>query len=125
MLDALDVKINQYDWTTVHTSTDLPNGGRAFALVVCSSVCSFLDDYPSTVEVLVSRLAPGGLFVQWDWEPTGDDEHGLARHQIRHTLTATGLAAIAVHTGFTIEVNGQAMSPLMGHGRRPHHEPES
>ncbi|MGB5756166.1 MAG: class I SAM-dependent methyltransferase [Acidimicrobiales bacterium] len=119
MLDVLDAKIDQHDWTTVRTSTDLPDEVTRFDLVVCSSVCSFLDDYPSTVDELVSRLIPGGLFVQWDWERTGDDEHGLTRDQIRRTLTAAGLADTDVNTGFTVEVNGQTMSPLMGLGRRP------
>ena len=125
MLEALDAKIAQHGWTTVRTSTDLPDEVARYDLVVCSSVCSFLDDYPSTVGHLVSRLAPAGLFVQWDWERSGDDEHGLTRDQIRHALNTAGLSAIDVHTGFTIEVNGQTMSPLMGHGQRPRHEPES
>ena len=124
MLDALDVKINEYDWTDSAHSTDLPNGGRAFALVVCSSVCSFLDDYPSTVEVLVSRWTWRPL-RRMDWEPTGDDEHGLTlrpdpphphsrgtrrdrrSHRIHHRGERPGHVA------------------LHGHGRRPHHEPES
>jgi hypothetical protein len=65
----------------------------------------------------VARLKPGCLFVQWDWEQTDDDDHGLTRTQVREALTGAGLADVGVRTGFTIEVNGQAMSPLVGYGR--------
>lgn len=119
MLDVLDAKIDRYGWSAVHTSSDPPEVVDGFDLVVCSSVCSFLADYPSAVGELASRLAPGGLFVQWDWERSGDDGHGLTPDQIRAALTAAGLTAIDVRPGFAIEVNDQIMSPLMGHGRRP------
>ena len=116
MLDALAAKIDRHDWTTVRTSTRLPEPSR-FDLVVCSSVCAFLDDYSATAADLVSRLAPGGLFVQWDWERTGSDDHGLTRAQIHDALTCAGLTDVDVRTGFAIEVNGQAMAPLVGYGR--------
>jgi len=124
MLDTLDAKIDQHGWTTVRTATELPGESSRFDLVVCSSVCSFLDDYLATVETLVSRLNPGGLFVQWDWEQTDDDEHGLTRNRIRDALTDAGLADIDVRTAFTVEVGDQNMAPLVGHGRWPHREPE-
>jgi 2-polyprenyl-3-methyl-5-hydroxy-6-metoxy-1,4-benzoquinol methylase len=116
MLDALTIKIDQGGWTTVRTSTQLPGPSR-FDLVVCSSVCAFLDDYPATAADLVSRLGADGLFVQWDWERTDNDDHGLTRTQIHKALTCAGLTDVDVRTGFTIEVNGQAMAPLMGYGR--------
>ena len=43
------------------------SGSGTHDLVVCSSVCGFLDDYPGTVARLAGLLRPGGLFVQWDW----------------------------------------------------------
>ena len=119
MLDALTVKIDRHGWTTVDTAAELPDHPARFDLIVCSSVCAFLDDYPATVAELVARLEPGGLFVQWDWERTGDDDHGLTRPEISDTLTAAGLAEVVVDTAFTIEVDGQAMAPLVGQGRRP------
>ncbi len=119
MLEVLDAKIVQHGWTGVRTSVELPPKSARFDLVVCSSVCSFIDDYPGTVEELAARLQPGGLFVQWDWERTDDDHDGFTRDEIRETLARVGLADIAVGTGFAIQVDGQTMSPLMGHGRRP------
>jgi len=87
-------------------------------LIVCSSVCAFLDDYPATVIDLTSRLAGGGFFVQWDWERTADDDHGLSRDQIRHALTAAGLQAVEVGIGFEVTAEGHSMAPLMGTGRQ-------
>ena len=119
MLNALAAKIDRYGWSTVRISTRLPESVPRFDLVVCSSVCAFLPDYPSAVQELASHLGPGGLFVQWDWERTDDNDHGLTRTQIHRALAAAGFTDVGVRTGFTIEVNDQAMSPLMGYGRQP------
>lgn len=58
--------------------------------------------------------------VQWDWERTPGDEHGLTRDQIAGALHGAGLTDIGVVIGFDIEIDGHRMAPLMGHGRRPH-----
>lgn len=118
MLDVLHTKITQRRWTRVRTDTSLPAEHEAFDLVVCSSVCSFLDDYPATVEELVTHLRDGGLFVQWDWERLGEEPHGLARTEIRDTLMAAGLIDVSVSDAFSVTVDDQTMSPIMGHGQR-------
>lgn len=121
MLAVLDAKIERHGWTHVRAMTELPRQPRPYDLVVCSSVCAFLDDYPGTVEHLVGRLRPGGLFVQWDWEldPADDDPHGLEREDIRQALSGAGLSAVTVDVGFDAPVEGQTMSPLMGVGQKP------
>jgi 2-polyprenyl-3-methyl-5-hydroxy-6-metoxy-1,4-benzoquinol methylase len=93
----------------------------AFDLVVCSSVCAFVDDYPETARELAALLRPGGLFVQWDWEldPSSDDPHGLSRAQIHEALTAAGLQEVVVETAFEVCVQGKPMRPLLGAGQRP------
>ena len=58
MLDVLDTKIAERHWSRVRTGMSLPVERHAFDLVVCSSVCAFLDAYPSTVAELVARLRP-------------------------------------------------------------------
>ncbi|MFT5531125.1 MAG: 2-polyprenyl-3-methyl-5-hydroxy-6-metoxy-1,4-benzoquinol methylase [Candidatus Poriferisodalaceae bacterium] len=58
MLSVLDAKIARHGWATVTTSTSLPPNDVSFDLVFCSSVCSFLDDYPGAVRDLDARLAP-------------------------------------------------------------------
>jgi len=91
-----------------------------FDLVVCSSVCGFLDDYPGAVALLANSLRSGGLLVQWDWEfePGSEGPRGLSRDEIRTALEQAGLRAVSVETGFRLTVDGDAMSPLMGVGIR-------
>ena len=94
--------------------------GAPFDLLVCSSVCAFLDDYPGAVSTLVGLLRPGGWFIQWDWELAPDDPEpfGLTRDQTTSTLLAAGLDQVVVETAFEIEVGGHVMRPIMGRGRR-------
>jgi len=119
MLDVVVSKADRQNWAKVRASTKLPVDSAPYDLVVCSSVCSFVEDYQATVEELVSLLAPGGLFVQWDWERTDDDDHGLSRSQICHTLGGVGLGDVDVRTAFCVDTNGESLSPLIGHGQRP------
>lgn len=118
MLDVLDAKIAAHEWSNVRTHTEIPASAGGFDLVVCSSVCSFLDDYPGTARRLAGLLRPGGVFVQWDWERAPGDEHGLTRPEIEESLTAAGLRDLRVDTAFDVEFEGHAMRPLIGIGRR-------
>jgi len=118
MLDVLNAKIVEHHWVNVGTSTALPLERFTFDLVVCSSVCSFLDDYPATIGELATRLRSDGLFVQWDWERADQDSNGLTRNEILIALDGAGLLDITVSAAFTVEVNGQPMTPLIGHGRQ-------
>jgi SAM-dependent methyltransferase len=120
MLDVLRSKHGLVASGRVITDGHLPASAQRFRIVACSSVCAFLDDYPATVADLAARLEPGGLLVQWDWERTPGDEHGLTRDQIAGALHGAGLTDIEVVIGFDIEIDGHRMAPLMGHGRRPH-----
>lgn len=121
MLDVLDAKIEDHAWTNVATSGSLPRTPDSFDVIVCSSVCSFLPDYPATAVTLAALLRPGGLFVQWDWERDDGDEdgHGFSRAEIAETLTAAGLEHVEVATGFRIPAGDDEMAPLMGTARAP------
>ncbi len=119
MLDVLRSKRDLMDSGRLTVDADLPASGPGARIVVCSSVCAFLDDYPATVAELAARLEPGGLFVQWDWERTPGDDLGLTRDQIAAALGSSGLVDVDVSVGFDIEIDGHRMAPLMGHGRRP------
>lgn len=118
MLSVLNDKATQRRWTNVTTSPELPRNTSSFDLIVCSSVCSFLEDYPDTVTVLASLLRPNGLFVQWDWERSGDDDHGLSKVEINDALRQAGLVHVGVTTAFSITIDGHEMSPLVGYGQR-------
>ena len=91
-----------------------------FDVITCSSVCAFLPDYPATVVELTRLLAPGGTFVQWDWEldPSAEEAFGLARGDIERALREAGLQDVAVRVGFREPVEDMLMAPLMGTGRR-------
>ncbi len=121
MLDVLDAKIEQHGWSHVTTSTQLPTTLESYDLVVCSSVCSFLDDYPGTLAELAKLLVPGGGFVQWDWErdDSDDDPHGLSRPEISAALLAAGLTVASVETAFEVSLGEMTMRPLVGVGFAP------
>ncbi|MEM9492165.1 MAG: class I SAM-dependent methyltransferase [Myxococcota bacterium] len=92
-----------------------------FDLVVCSSVCAFVDDYPGTAAILSGRIRPGGLFVQWDWEldPAEESPVGLSRAAMRAALGQAGLTVVHLEVGFSITAEGDTMAPLMGAGQVP------
>ena len=118
MLGVLDAKIEARGWTNVRLSTDIPTSQGEHELVVCSSVCSFLDDYPGTTQRLSELVRPGGVFVQWDWEREGVDEHGLTRTEIRESMASAGLIGLHIDTAFEVEFEGHTMRPLIGLGQR-------
>ncbi len=91
-----------------------------FDLIVCSSVCAFLDDYTGTVAMLAGLLAPGGHFVQWDWEldPDADEPFGLTVDDIKQAIQGAGLEVVSVAPRFDVDIEGQLVQPLMGVGRR-------
>lgn len=120
MLAVLEAKVRQRGWPGVTTTTELADAPAGNDLIVCSSVCSFLDDYPQTMTHLAGLLRPGGLVIQWDWERNDDrDGHGLTRDEVADALAGAGLGAIVVETAFEVELDDQVMRPLVGHGRRP------
>ncbi len=121
MRGVLEAKAERRGWGHVRLDRAIPCTHDSHDLVVCSSVCSFLDDYPGTVHRLADLLGPGGLFVQWDWERHDEDNgtHGLSRGEVRAAIEAAGLADVHVGTAFEIEVDGQFMAPLIGVGQKP------
>ena len=130
MIDRLGLKIDRLGLTNVHTTTEAVEHaarhntalfGSPFDLVVCSSVCAFLDDYAGTAGTLVGLLRPGGLFVQWDWEldPDAHEPFGLTREQVRATLSGSGLEAIQVTGAFEVPMGDKTARPLVGVGQAP------
>ena len=134
MIDRLRHKIERLGLTNVHTTTDAIEHaarhnpalfGSPFDLVVCSSVCAFLDDYAGTASTLVRLLRPGGLFVQWDWEldPHAHEPFGLTRERVRETLSGSGLEAIQVTGAFEVPMGDKTVRPLVGVGQAPPPDP--
>lgn len=121
MVEVLDRKIRggvQGVRTRVGGADDVE---EPFDLIVCSSVCAFLDDYPGTVKVFAERLAPDGWLVQWDWalNPDAEEPFGLTVDQIRAAHEGAGLEVLRADVGFHAAIGDKTMAPLMGVGRRP------
>ncbi|MCA9579766.1 MAG: class I SAM-dependent methyltransferase [Myxococcales bacterium] len=114
-----NVRAGVASWTPATINRDELAQG-SFDLVVCSSVCAFLDDYPGTIAMLARRLALGGTFVQWDWEldPTAAEPFGLTASSVQAALDGAGLEVVSVGIGFDVAIEGARMRPLMGVGRR-------
>ena len=127
MVEVLAAKVEQHGWSNVDAiaaSLDSVRHDRpelftsTFDLVVASSVCAFLDDYPGTAAELATLLRPGGVFVQWDWELNDEDDEavGLTRSQMLNALAVAHLSDIRVERAFEVEVEGETMRPLVGFG---------
>ena len=86
-----------------------------FDLIVASSVCAFLPDYGSTLQLLKTLLKPNGLFIQWDWLKTDDDsDFGFTEEIIESALTRADLKALSITIAFSLKSNKGAMQVLMG-----------
>lgn len=86
-----------------------------FDLIVASSVCAFLPDYESTLQLLKTLLKPNGLFIQWDWLKTDDDsDFGFTEEIIESALTRADLKALSITIAFSLKSNKGAMQVLMG-----------
>lgn len=129
MLAVLRAKIDTHAWAHVHTIAGTLEQALArapqqlqtpFDVVVCSSVCAFVPDYPATVQRLASMLKPRGVFVQFDWErdDTAEEPFGLSRTRIETALRTAELTDVDVGTAFSCMLDEDTMRPLFGIGRR-------
>lgn len=113
-LEPVDTLVAELTEGTIAANPSLQ---RPFDLVVASSVCAFLPDYPQTLRLIRSVLKPGGIFVQWDWERTeADPEFGFTTKMIDSALRDTGFDGVAVKP-LTLEIADASMAVLMGVGR--------
>ncbi len=100
---------------------ETPPFREPFDLIVASSVCAFLPDYPAIARRLASLLNPGGLLVQWDWEadPARPEEPGLDRAAIGAALLGAELEDVTIDVGFDLTIDDLHLAPLRAVGRRP------
>ncbi|MBL4637199.1 MAG: class I SAM-dependent methyltransferase [Kofleriaceae bacterium] len=129
MLKVLGERIEQEGWTKIKpVCGDLldqairsqPIFQAPFDLIVASSVCSFLPDYPAFLDVVSKLLSPQGIFVQWDWlaNEAGDWASGFSLEQIENAYSANGLQSVRVGKGFVFEFQGKELDVLMGVARK-------
>ncbi|MEH6580030.1 MAG: class I SAM-dependent methyltransferase [Amphritea sp.] len=108
-IDALAVELTQ------ETIQSNPSLQRQFDLIVASSVCSFLPDYESTLQLLKTLLKPKGVFVQWDWLNTGGASgFGLSKEAVESAFVNAGLEVASITQAFTLESKQGSMPVLMG-----------
>ena len=89
-----------------------------YDLIVTSSVCSFLPDYEGTLRLLKSLLKPNGIFVQWDWLKSGEDnDSGFNEDRIESTYQRAGLEKLSITEAFSIECEAGPMKVIMGVAR--------
>lgn len=128
MIGVLEAKIAARGLTNIEpVAADLagflaaepPGAGRRFDLIVASSVCGFLPDYPQVVATLARCLRPQGIFVQWDWAHNDQDDepYGLTAAEIHAALAGAGLERVHVGVGFEMQFEGRIMAPFRGVGQ--------
>lgn len=124
MIELLDAKAATQGWDNVSSfAGPLASWTNTapFDLIVASSVCSFLPDFPAELLRLSSMLRKGGLFVQWDWRTNSADDwsKGLSEEDLRHAYATAQLEVLYTDHGFTFIFEGKELEVLMGVGRKP------
>ncbi|TOE28700.1 SAM-dependent methyltransferase [Vibrio parahaemolyticus] len=90
---------------------------RQFDLVVASSVLTFVDGVESSLDIAHSLLNEGGYFVHFDWVAESEQD-GFTLSRSENALSNAGFVDVEAKKVFDITSDGQAMSVLMGVGRR-------
>lgn len=92
------------DLLTTQAIKKHPSLQQPFDLIVASSVCAFLPDYPGTLNLLKGMLSKGGYFVQWDWLTTGEENAtGFSPSGLHTALEDAGFQDVTITTPFEIE----------------------
>lgn len=91
--------------------TSVPELAEPFDLIIASSVCGFLPDYPATLALLSVLLKADGLFVQWDWQgEEGKVDSGFTAEQIETAFTSANLKVENIETPFSMGDNKVIMA---------------
>lgn len=89
---------------------------NSFDIIVASSVCGFLPNYPETLLLLKSLLKEQGTFVQWDWlseeMSEKDDKVGLSFNEVEQALTQCQFTDIHLTTPFKMN-SSQGITPVL------------
>lgn len=123
MIAQLDVKAAREGWHNVSSFAGPLSSWtdtNSFDLIVASSVCSFLADFPGDLRQLSSKLRPGALFVQWDWQKNAAAgwSEGFSEEDLRRAYDVAQLDVIRADLGFTFAFGGNELGVLMGVGKK-------
>lgn len=90
---------------------------KPFDMIVASSVCGFLPNYPATLILLKSLLKEGGTFIQWDWladnSAATTASIGFSREEVTQALTQCQFSHIQLSTPFQMNNPKGLMTVLM------------
>ena len=87
---------------------------QKFDLILASSVCSFLSNYFSTLNLLKSMLKPDGVFIQWDWLANSENsEMGLTESTIKRALSQSEFSDIKISFPFVMQSLKGSMPVIM------------
>lgn len=96
------------------TSDNIDTLNGPFDLIVASSVCSFLPEYPHTLGLLKTLLKPNGWFVQWDWlASTEHPDTGFTLAQVQSAFKYAGFQGVELSTPFEMSSSKGTMQVLM------------
>lgn len=117
-------KLANVDTLTEELSTAIAHANpllqSPFDLVVASSVCAFLDDYPEAIRQLSSLLKPSGILMQWDWLRTADkSDFGFTEFQVQSAFSNAALETLSIAQAFSVGDEDNQMPVLMGVARHP------
>ena len=116
-------KLKNIELVTAELTLELrdthPALNEKFDLIVASSVCSFLPDYPGTLTILASMLNGNGVFVQWDWLAEQDDTpNALSREQIKAAFQTANLDLKTLSIPFSMAFDDSQMPVVMAVGHK-------
>lgn len=108
-VDTLSIELTQ---EAIKTNDFLQS---KFDLIVASSVCAFVPDYESTLQLLKSLLKSKGIFVQWDWQKTeSETDFGFTEAMIETAFLNADLAVLSISEAFSFTNDSGEMQVLMG-----------
>ncbi|AQS38523.1 Methyltransferase domain [Shewanella psychrophila] len=108
--------VNSLSWEISRNSiNENPIFKPGFDLIVASSVCAFVPDYEKILSDLKLLLKEGGIFIQWDWKRSHeDDDFGFTNEIITNAYSNVGLSLIRVAEEFSLTSEKGTMQVLMG-----------
>jgi len=86
---------------------------QKFDLIVASSVCTFLEDYPASLKLIKELLKDNGTFVQWDWHAEDGSTLGFSQDFVSNALKQAGFKTVTTSLPFTQESSKGNKTVLM------------
>lgn len=83
-----------------------------FDIIVASSVCSFLPDYPAILTLLKSLLNTEGVLFQWDWLAADEFSMGLSEEKVNQAFNDCQFSNFQFSVPFTMN-SPKGVTPVL------------